>query len=197
MGTDPAPFMANLYLYFYESKWIKEKTETDFGMVRQLYRCIYRFIDDLCALNNHGHMDRHWKEIYPPELQLNKENDNDNNATFLDLNINIKEKNIETSLYDKRDNFKFEIVSMPDLTGNISEKTGYAVFMSQILRIAKNCQKVEDTVERVEKMKKKLMCKGYTLQRLYKGAKKCTRRNDWIYKKYNISEAALIKNWFP
>jgi len=24
MGTDPAPFMANLFLYFYESKFLKE-----------------------------------------------------------------------------------------------------------------------------------------------------------------------------
>ena len=27
MGSDPAPFFANLFLYFYESKWIKRTKE--------------------------------------------------------------------------------------------------------------------------------------------------------------------------
>ena len=42
-------------------------------------------------MNNNKEFDKSFKEIYPEELELKKENPNDNVATFLDLNITMKE----------------------------------------------------------------------------------------------------------
>ncbi len=88
MGTDPAPFMANLYLYSYEFSWMEKLTLTDYGIARRYYGRTKRFIDDLCTLNNGKQIEKHWKEIYPKELVLNKENINNEEASFLDRSGN-------------------------------------------------------------------------------------------------------------
>ena len=116
MGTDPPPYFANLYLFFYESKWIRKMMKIEFGTLRKFYNYVNRFIDDLITINNNGHMETHWKDIYPAELQLNKENDMPIEATFLDLRLEIVDQEVITSVYGKRDNFPFEIICYPDLS---------------------------------------------------------------------------------
>ena len=46
---------------------------------------VFRYIDDLLALNDGKSFETYHKEIYPEELQLNKENDGYTQSTFLDL----------------------------------------------------------------------------------------------------------------
>ena len=50
MGSDPAPFFANLFLYYYESRWMNELKKKDLIRVRKLCN-IFRFIDDLNAID--------------------------------------------------------------------------------------------------------------------------------------------------
>ena len=52
-------------------------------------------------------------EIYPAELQLNKANTSDTEASFFDLHLFISNDTESTKLYDKRDDFDFEIVNFP------------------------------------------------------------------------------------
>ena len=123
-------------------------------------------------MNNQDHMNKHWREIYPKELQLNKENTQSTEATFLDLNIKIHNKHAVTSIYDKRDNFPFEIISYPDIRGNIAQKTGYASFTGQCISIFRNCMQLSDASDRVTNMVRRLMPKGYNYNRLRKTARK-------------------------
>ena len=51
--------------------------------------------------------------IYPLELQLNKANASDTEAAFLDLNLSIHNDIVSTKIYDKRDDFNFDIVNFP------------------------------------------------------------------------------------
>ena len=80
MGTDPAPFIANLYLYNYEFKWLDKVTRCEYGKAR-LFNKTRRFIDDLITLNNDSVLGQRYKEIYPEALVLNKENADDKSAT--------------------------------------------------------------------------------------------------------------------
>ena len=73
MGSDPAPFFANLFLYFYESKWMNELKKNDLIKARKLCN-IFRFIDDLNSINDGGEFKSNYSNIYPEELQLGKEN---------------------------------------------------------------------------------------------------------------------------
>lgn len=196
MGTDPAPYFANLYLFFYESKWIRKMMKIEFGTLRKFYNYVNRFIDDLITINNNGHMEIHWKDIYPAELQLNKENDMPIEATFLDLRLEIVDREVITSVYDKRDNFPFEIICYPDLSGNISCKTGYACYTGQFIRITRNSRRLEDAVDRIQDMIKKMLTKQYTVNNLKHTTKKCLNNHRWICEKYDVQADTIIQNIF-
>ena len=51
--------------------------------------------------------------IYPSELQLIKANISDTEAAFLDLHLSISNDILSTKIYDKRDDFDFDIVNFP------------------------------------------------------------------------------------
>ena len=57
--------------------------------------------------------------IYPAELQLNKANASDNEAAFLDLNLFIHNDTVSAKIYDKRDDFDFNIVNFTFLDGGV------------------------------------------------------------------------------
>ena len=50
-------------------------------------------------------------QIYPSELQLNIANTSYTEAAFLDLHLSISKNIVSTKIYDKRDDFDFEIVN--------------------------------------------------------------------------------------
>ena len=51
--------------------------------------------------------------IYRPDLQLNKTNASDAEATFLDLHLSISNGFVSSKIYDKGDDFDFDIVNFP------------------------------------------------------------------------------------
>ena len=73
MRSDPALFFANMFLFFYESKWLKCIKNTNDGIARK-FGNIFRFIDYLMAIIDGNEFENHCNEIYPPELNLKKEN---------------------------------------------------------------------------------------------------------------------------
>ena len=89
MGTDCAPFLANLFLYSYEHEWMMKMKKTNPQLARQFNRSA-RYIDDLLTINNDGHMKKYMKDMYPAELELKHENSkNDNSASYLDLQLDV------------------------------------------------------------------------------------------------------------
>ena len=75
-----------------------------------------RYFDDILNINN-VYFDNMVSQIYPSELQLNKANTSDTEAAFLDLHLSISNDIVFTKLYDKCDDFDFEIVNIPFLDG--------------------------------------------------------------------------------
>ena len=53
MGSDPAPLFVNLFLCYYESKWMNELKKKYLIRARKLCN-IFRFIDDLNTINDAG-----------------------------------------------------------------------------------------------------------------------------------------------
>ena len=124
MGSDPAPFFANLFLFYYECNWIDRCKKEDYKKARKFHN-IFRFIDDLLAINDGGEFGKSFLDIYPPELVLNKENVNDHRTTFLDLCIEIFGNQFIYKLFDKRDAFPFHIVRFPFKCSNLPSKMFY------------------------------------------------------------------------
>ena len=52
-------------------------------------------------------------QICPAELLLNRANTSDTEASFLDLALFISNDIVSSKIYDKRDDFNFEIVDFP------------------------------------------------------------------------------------
>ena len=63
--------------------------------------------------------------IYLPDLQLNKANTSDSKAPILDLHLSISNRFVSSKIYDKRDDFDFDIVNFPFLDGDVPRSTSY------------------------------------------------------------------------
>ena len=68
---------------------------------------------------------------------FNKANASDTEAAFLDLHLSISNGIVSTKIYDKRDDFDFEIVNFPFLDGDVPRSTSYGVYISQLIRFAR------------------------------------------------------------
>ena len=54
MGTDCAPFLANLFIFAFEYQWLLKKFRNkEFDTLNRFKHC-FRYIDDLLCLNNEG-----------------------------------------------------------------------------------------------------------------------------------------------
>ena len=87
-----------------------------------------RYLEDLLNIDNilFEHM---VYRIYPAELHLNKANASDTEAASLDLNLSIHNDIVSTKIYDKRDNFKFNIVYFPFLDGDVPQRPSCGVYI--------------------------------------------------------------------
>ena len=81
-------------------------------------------------------------QIYPTELQLNKANSSDTEAPFLDLSIT--NGIVSSKIYDKWDNFDFEIANFPFLDGDVPPSLSYGVYIPQLIRVARVRSNVDD-----------------------------------------------------
>lgn len=70
----------------------------------------FYFIDDLCAINDNDLFEKYFKEIYPEELKLKRENISKSKASFFTIDLVTKDNKISSKLYDKRDFLPFGIV---------------------------------------------------------------------------------------
>ena len=95
-----------------------------------------RYLDDLPNIDN-IHFEHIVHRIYPAELQLNKANASDTEAAFLDLSLSIHNDIVSTKIYDKRDDFNFDIVNFPFLDGDVPQRPSYGVYISELYLFAR------------------------------------------------------------
>ena len=69
MGSDPAPFFANLSRAHKEADWLKAQRKLGIINVRKI-NTSFLFNDDLLSLNDDRTFEKHYKDIYPTELEV-------------------------------------------------------------------------------------------------------------------------------
>ena len=74
-------------------------------------------------------------QIHLLELQLNKANSSDTEAPFLDLYLTISDGFFSSKIYDKRNDFDFDVVNFPFLDWVIPRATPYDGYISQLIRL--------------------------------------------------------------
>ena len=62
----------------------------------------------------------------------------------MDLHLSISNGFVETKIYDKRDDFDFDIVNFPFLDGDGPRLTSYGVYISLIILFARVSTHVDD-----------------------------------------------------
>ena len=194
MGIDPAPFWANLFLYKYEHQYIKNLIKNN-RIKAKHFHSTFRFIDDLCAINDGAEFSRVFKEIYPDELELEVEHQGDS-ATFLNLDVNIANNQFVYKLYDKRDAFPFSIVRMPYHSSNIPSKIFYSALVGEFLRIARSTLKVEDFVPKAKTLIARMSAQGGNSLNMKRWVLKIMDRHPDSFKQFHTNLVELLNTCF-
>ena len=194
MGSDPAPYFANLFLYRYESTWLN-KIKKDNNILARKFGQIYRFIDDLLAVNDGGEFERYHSQIYPQELELKKENTTNVETSFLELKINILDRRFHTRLYDKRDAFGFHICRLPFKGSNIPRRMFYASTCTEILRICRATSNLCDTVQSVKSLITRMYKQGATEKSLKISLTKSLNKHHTSLVKFNTPINIIVNEF--
>ena len=120
----------------------------------------WRFIDDLFSPNN-PYFHRYKDYIYPEELESTVLE-----TSYLDLKFENINGTYKISLYDKCDDFSFEIVNYPWLDSNIPSSPAYGVYISRLVAFGRACDDYTDFSLRHRVLVYKLIKQGYVKSRL-------------------------------
>ena len=160
MGSDCGPDLANLFLFSYEYKYILKLIDTsDSDYTKFMY--IFRYIDDLISLNDKQHFYKVFKDIYPDVLTLNNTNISAGSCNYLDMNITITNSKFNYTLYDKRNDYDFNVISLPNLKSNVPVSPTYSVLYSQILRYFNATNNIDDFCNNVRALRLKMLNQNF------------------------------------
>ena len=179
MGTNCAPLVADLFLFCNERDFMMSLSDDKLADVIDAFNTTSRYLDDILNINN-VYFDNMVSQIYPSELQLNKANASDTEAAFLDLHLSISNDIVSTKIYDKRDNFDFEIVI-------------FRWYISQLIRFARASRCVADFNTRNILLTQKLLKQGYRYHKLPKAFSKFYRRYYDLISKFQVGLKSLLR----
>ena len=79
----------------------------------------------------------------------------------MDLHLSISNGFVSSKIYDKRDDFDFDIVNFPFLDCDVPRRPSYGLYISQLIRFARVCSHVDDFNTRNKCLTAKLLKLGY------------------------------------
>ena len=133
------------------------------------------YLDDLLNIYN-NFFDSMVNRIYLSELQLNKANVLDTEALFSDLHLSISDGFVKIQIYDKRDDFDFDILNFPFIDGNVPRSTSYGVYICQLIQFARVSSNVDDFNNRNKVLTAKLLRQEYRYNKIRKAFSSFYRR---------------------
>jgi hypothetical protein len=196
MGGNSSAPIADLTVskreFNYMMKLLKEKR---YGLAKLLSKNC-RYVDDLATLN-YLYFHLIIKDIYPPSLEMERSGDDNKNINYLDLNINIEQDGLHISVYNKTDDFNFNVVSLTYPHSNIPLDVGYNVFYSQILRFGHIFTELNKFTNHLHKIFLILIRRGYDRVKLINIIRKCFKKNNNVFRKFNIIDDLTIVDNLP
>ena len=102
--------------------------------------------------------------------------------------ISIADGFASSNIYDKRDDFDFDVVNFPFLDGDVPRRTSYGVYISQLIRFARVCYHEADFNALNTCLTAKLLQQGYrkTFSIFY-------RRHYDLISKFNVALKTLLR----
>ena len=192
MGTYCAPLVADLFLFRYERDFMTSLSDLKQAEIIEEFKSTSTYLDDLLNIDN-PYFEGMVNRIYPPELQLNKAYTSDTEARFLDLHLSISNGFVSSKIYDKRDDFDFDIVNnFPFLDGDVPHFTPSGVYISQLIWFARVSSHVADFNARNKSLTAKHLQQGYRYHKLRKTFSKFYRRHYELVSKFNVRLKTLL-----
>ena len=109
------------------------------------------------------------------------------------MNLCISNGTVSTKIYDKRDDFDFDIVNFPFLDGDVPLRTSYGVYISQLIRFPRASSNLSDFNYHNKALTTKLLRQGYGYFKLRKAFSKFHRRHSALVEKYSGSLKTLLQ----
>ena len=115
-------------------------------------------------------------------------------ATYLDLDINVSNGIFVYKLFDKRDNFPFFIIRMPDLSGNIPSHVFYGSVMSEFLRISRSTLLYSDFLPFAVSLYKRMISQGGCQIKIINQISKAITKHTSPFAKYSKQKSEIIND---
>ena len=107
----------------------------------------------------------------------------------MDLDITLEENRFITKIYNKVDDFDFEVVSFPFPASNMSDHITYNSFYSQLVRFSSVCSKFNDFDIRSRNLLESLIDRGFSKYKLKNSfIKFALNHHDVLDIKYSMEE---------
>ena len=113
-------------------------------------------------------------------------------ASFLNIHLTISDGFVKTKIYNKRDDFDFDIVNFLFLDGDVPRLTSYGVNISQFIRFGRVSSHVDHFNTRNKVLTAKLLIQGYSYHKFRNAFSEFHRRHFDIVSKYNVGLKTLL-----
>ena len=157
----------------------------------EAFKSTSRYLDDLLNIDNPcfgGVVGR----VCPPGLWLGRADASDTEAPFLDLHLSISNGFVSSKIYDKRDDFDFEIVNFPFLDGGVPRSASCGVCVSQLIRFSRVSGCVVGFSARGGSLTAKLLQQGYRYHKLRKTFSGFCRRHCGLVSGFSVGFKTLL-----
>ena len=111
----------------------------------------------------------------------------------MDLYLSIANGVVSSKIYDKRDDFDFDIGTFPFFDGDFPRRALYGVYISQLIRFARVDNHAADFNARNKCLTAKLLQQGYRYHKLRKTFSKFYRRHYELISKFNVGLKTLLR----
>ena len=109
------------------------------------------------------------------------------------MHLSISNDIVSTKIYDKHDDFDFEVVNFPFLDGDVPHSASYGVYISQLIHFAKASSYVADLNTRNKLLTQKLLKQGYLYHKLRQTFSKFYRQYYDLISKLQVGLKSLLR----
>ena len=184
MSTNCVPLVADLFLFCYERDFMTSLSDDNQADIIWAFNSTFLYLDDLLNIDN-PYFEGMVSQIYPTKLQLNKANTSDTEVPFLDLHLSISNGFVFSKIYDKRDDYDFDIVNSLFWMAMFHVVTLIECIILNI-RFARVCSHLKDFNAQNKCFTSKLLKLGYRYHKLRKDFSKFYRRHYELISKFNV-----------
>ena len=134
-------------------------------------------------------------QVYPAEPEIKDTKESIPSASYLDLlPSTVRDGKLHTSIYDKREDFNFQITNFSFLSSHIPSSPVNGVFISHLIRYARACSSYECFIPRATRLCSKLLKEKYLVEYLISSFRKSYGRYWDLIQQFEVSLSRIFND---